>query len=193
MLCSRNTCPSRRQVSCRQSGSASGGVSLAGVCGDPLKWSRHSAPREVPALQVGSCSILGVAWGQGGPGAPGEPRGPLTAPDLGTAPGEPHGRRTTPHLGTAPGEPRRPLTTLDPGTTPGACPGQIYLYTQEGEGNGMVFKQNASLTEQTGRHSHACNLLPLNRPKSISAETQRNKSREIGLTNSSKPWRRQIP
>ena len=161
MLCSRNTCPSRRQVSCRQSGSASGGVSLAGVCGDPLKWSRHSAPREVPALHVGSCSILGVAWGQGGPGAPGEPRGPLT--------------------------------TLDPGTAPGACPGQIYLYTQEGEGNGMVFKQNASLTEQTGRHSHACNLLPLNRPKSISAETQRNKSREIGLTNSSKPWRRQIP
>ena len=110
--------------------------------------------------------------------SPGKPRGPLTTPDPGTAPGEPHGLLTTPNLGTAPGEPRRPLTTLDPGTTPGepcgqlttldlgaasgTCPGEIYPYTQEGEGNSMAFKQNASLTEQTTRHiSRARNLLPL--------------------------------
>ena len=117
-----------------------------------------------------------MEWGQGGPGAPGEPRrplttpdpvtvpgkphGPLTTPDPGTVPGKPHGPLTIPDPVTVPGKPHGPLTTPDPGTAPVACPGQIYLYTQEGEGNGMVFKQNVSLTEQTTRPiSHACSLL----------------------------------
>ncbi|CAM9528074.1 unnamed protein product [Rangifer tarandus platyrhynchus] len=93
--------------------------------------------------------------------ASGKPCRPLTTPDLGITQGEPHGPLTTADLGTASGKPRRPLTTLDPGTASDTCP-EVCLYTQEGQGNHMVFKQNASLTEQTTGHiSSACNLLPL--------------------------------
>ena len=102
MLCSRNTCPSRRQVSCRQSGSASGGVSLAGVCGDPLKRSRHSAPREVPALHVGSCSILGRGVGTG------RARSPRRAPQTADHPGPGHRPRQAPQTADHPGPRHRP-------------------------------------------------------------------------------------
>lgn len=61
MLYSRNTCPSLRQVSCQQSGSASGGVSLAGRVRRPGEVEQAFCPERGPCSARGPLQHL-RAW-----------------------------------------------------------------------------------------------------------------------------------